>query len=276
MGTPFLWQDSLEILFLASVIYLLSAWLRADKEKNLLIWLYGYCLLFIISSIAHIELVQTILFAGWPAALMIFVLAHERTLQKNIVTLNNITPSKQSNHSNWIELIISQALKAAHQKKSMAVVIEQNDSLYQILDAPCYLYAPIHEYFLQTLLASKEYNEEKLLWMTLPGKLVSYNCNWKHHEQQAWVNQEHVQNQYWKQEAALYTAMTDALVIKSHPENATFSVISQGKIVDHITASSAYSIIQASIAKSSNISLPKKGKPHGYTNKKHTAYQPHT
>jgi hypothetical protein len=276
MNVPFFWQDSIEIIFFTSVLYLFSRWLHADKEKNLLLWFYGYCLLFIVSSLAQVTLISTVLLYGAPAALVIFITVHQRTLQKNLISLVSIIPSQSKGSESWIQTIIAHALQQHHSNQEMLVVVEQNNSLHTMLEAPCYLYTPVQDYLLKTILSSSLYNPQRLMWITSTGKFIAYNCRWKTEDQHMWMDHPATSNDAWKENAALYTSHTDALVIKTHAHNATFSIVSQGKIVEHLHASQAYAIIQGSILKESSVPLEKKGASHGHTSKKRTTYQPHT
>lgn len=276
MNLPFFWQDSIEVLFLTTSIYLFSDWLHADKEKNLLIWLYGYCLLFIVSSVAHLDLIATILLYSAPAAVLIFITVHQRSLQKNIISRKHIIPSQPKSSDVWIQIIVANALQQHHNDQEMIIVIEQHDSLHSMLETPCYMYTPINDYLLKTILTSSLYNPHTFMWINAAGKLIAYNCTWKTEEQHAWIEDPARGNDAWMDDAVLYTTYTDALIIKTHARDATFSIVSQGTMVQHLHASQAYAIIQGSIAKGSTVPLEKKGASHGHTSKKNTTYQPHT
>ncbi len=85
------WRDCLEIIFFASLFYYLTLWLKKDKTKNLLPYFYGYCLITFCAYMLELTTVTSLLFLFTPAAVMLFILMHQDTLQRNIVALKHIT-----------------------------------------------------------------------------------------------------------------------------------------------------------------------------------------
>src|SRR5579872_2107400 len=121
-------RDIIEIIFYASILYAFCTWLKADKTKNLLIYFLAYCTLTIIAWAVQLPTVTPLLFSYGPVALLLFIILHEKTLQRNLVTLCTITPSKIQ-HEDWLNTVLSSSLTTINNNKQITVIIEHRNSL---------------------------------------------------------------------------------------------------------------------------------------------------
>src|SRR3990170_8108111 len=81
------WRDVLEILFFSSIFYFISCWLKKDKQKNLVGIFQLYIFSIVATYLLDLATINMVLFMYTPSIIMIFILIHQRTLQKNFVGL---------------------------------------------------------------------------------------------------------------------------------------------------------------------------------------------
>ena len=120
------WQDYIEILFFSYVCYYFTHWLHKDRQKNLVGYFYGYCVFAIGSYYGGFSTITFFLFAGFPAAMMIFIIMHQDILQRNFIALHNIsTKVSLIKPLHWHEMLIRSCLVLLHKQQSVICVIEQ-------------------------------------------------------------------------------------------------------------------------------------------------------
>lgn len=76
-----------------------------------------------------------------------------------------------------------------------------------------------------------------MIWVTSSGRLIGFNAHW---HQSMPLNS-------WKDEAELYTAKTDALIMHLNPQQSTFTLAAHGKFFQHLNAHHAFQMIKKHI-----------------------------
>lgn len=238
----FSWRDAVEILFFATTLYYSALWLKQDRQQPLLGYVYGYLALALGSYFFGLFTISYALFAIAPAAIMVFVLVHQKTLQRNYVTLRNLTPRKQTQQNNWVELVVRSCLVAMNNEKPVTCVIEQRDNLHQFIWAPFILSSFVQPGLLELLLQTPSYDPNTFLWLNHTGSLQAMACRWQQFGDTA-------QQTNWQEDALLYTAKTDAVVMHADPVTHTFSIIADDKCIDQLSAPQAVRIITSYVIK---------------------------
>lgn len=236
----FTWRDGIEILFFATSLYYTAVWLKKDRQQPLLGYVYGYLALALGSYFCGLFTMSSTLFALAPVAAMVFVLIHQNTLQRNYVTLRNLTPRKQTQHTNWVELLVRSCLVAMNNEKSVTCVIEQRDSLHQFIWAPFVLNSFVQPGLLELLLQNPSYDPTTFLWLNHTGKLHAVGGTWQQGDHTAAQSN-------WHEDALLYTAQTDAVVLHADPKSHTFAIIAQDKLIEDLSAPQVVRIITSYI-----------------------------
>lgn len=154
--------------------------------------------------------------------LLLFIVLHEKTLQRNLVTLCAITPAR-STSADWIDITISSCLTTINANKAIIVVIENKDALDHFLDAPFSFTADISKNVFDLFLTSSSYDEHKMVWISASGKIRGMNVLW---------NVDHEV----KKDSLFYTSQSDALVLSADPTNRMFTIVSNGQKTNNITA----------------------------------------
>ncbi|MCK5633245.1 hypothetical protein KAH94_05815 [bacterium] len=237
------WRDLIEITFFTALFYYTSLWLKKDKQKNLLPYFYGYCALSFGAHFIGLTTISYTLFLFAPITAMIFILIHQEFLQKNVVALKNITPAKHVT-LNWLETLIKTSLLTIDSGKSITCIIEQQDSLQDLLTTPLFFNAQLKQELLTILLSSASFDQEKMVWVTTQGRFVGINAVW-----QKKITQHNLENNLhkmpkWKQQALFFTSKTDALVLHINPTSRTFDIVLNGMVIDRMHATKTLEFIK--------------------------------
>lgn len=236
-GYFFSWQDSLEVIFFASLFYYIALWLKRDKKNNLLIYFYSYCLLSFIAHILQLTTVTYCLFLFSPVVLMFFGLIHQETLQRNFIAFKNTVPMQVPEH-NWLACLFRSCLVALNNNKELLCLIEHHDTLQPFATASFAIDAQVQESLLDLILESPFYEPSKMLWITSSGRIVGFNTQWQQHQTMPLS---------WKDEAVLYTTKTDVLIIHLDPKQSTFTLAAHGKLFQQLNAHHAFQMIKKHI-----------------------------
>lgn len=263
------WADLIEIALFSSVIYYFSAWLKEDKQKPLLLSFYGYCVAITIGHIAHLQTVSSALFLFAPVLLVVFIVLHQDTLQRNFITLHNITPS-QTTANDWLELLVRSCLVAVSNNKPISCIIQKRNDLHTLLSCPYEFKCKLSEGLLDLLINSSGFNPKKLIWLKDDGTLQAVNTSWKKNSVDTWLAQEIKEQEQWLQDALFFTAKTDALYCKINPSNRTFTLVAQGKLLEEVSAHAALKTIKKYLG---HFDLTTKGDNHAGHHKTTTTEQ---
>jgi hypothetical protein len=227
-------RDIIEILFYSSCIFTLCQWLRADKTKNITIYFFAYCTLAVTAWIAQMPTLTPFLFSYAPVALLLFIILHEKTLQRNLVTLCSITPAK-TEHDDWLDILLSCSLTTINANKSISVIIEHQYTLDHFLTTSFNINSDIEKNILDILLTSESYDENKMIWVNTSGKIRGINVTWNN-----------------KQEKC-----DDAIIFSAHPISRTFSLIIYGKETKNLSAHHVHGMIKKQLSSLSSSQWPK-------------------
>lgn len=256
-------RDIAEISFYSLSIFAFCKWLKIDKTKNMLSYFLAYSTLTISSWIMELPTLAPFLLAYAPIALLLFIVLHEKALQRNLVALCTISPSDNISHD-WVDTIISSCLMMINANKSITIVIEYKDALDQFLEVPFLINADSNKNVFDILLSSTSYDEQKMVWINAGGKIRSFNASWilnqENSSQSSYSLNTSINNlkeNDIKSDMIFYTLQSDALILMAHPIQRSFSLIINGKETKNITAHQIHAMIKRQF---SLISLPQKPK----------------
>lgn len=225
-------SDCIEIIFFASLCYYFTLWLSKDRQKNLVGYFYGYCILATGAYYGGLSTVALFLFTGFPVALVLFIILHQEILQRNFIALHTISAKTTlANPKQWHEILVRSCLVLLHKHQSIICVIEQKQSLENFIETLFVFNTPLQHGLLEMLVQSSK--KDSFVWLNHKGTLKSIESTWISHE--ALVT-EHSSIPQWQQNALLFTTKTDALVFSSELKHGTFSFIAQGKLLENLTA----------------------------------------
>lgn len=238
----FRWQDVIEILAFSGGVLYLSLWLRKDTSTPLLGIFYGYFTLFLTAYYCEFFTLSTALLTFAPITVAICLMLHQSTLQKNFIALHAITSVEET--TDWVDVIIRSALVALGENKPVTAIIEKTQALDTLLTSSYPFDCPVSEGLFQVLINSKTFSSNDMLWVTNSGKLRAINSQWKKSSVDEWLAQEVKEQEQWLQDALFFTTKTDALFFKLNPKTRTFTLVAQGKILQHASAHTALRMIK--------------------------------
>lgn len=236
------WRDIIEILFFSTIFYYSAVWLKKDRSNNLLPYLYGFIVLYSICSVLALSSISYILFYTWPALLMLCILMHQTTLQRNFVALKNITYRQQAN-SHWLDTLIASCLVSLSNNKPVYCIIEHTDSMHAFIDTDIVLNAPLNKELLALVHASNICNADKMIWITTQGTMQGINCVWRLSKNT--LTEPNTMHNEWFNQTLLHTHTTDSSAFFGDPASHTFTLITKDTTIQHL---SAHKLLQLLIA----------------------------
>lgn len=237
------WRDIIEILFFSSLFYYATLWLARDKQKNLVLIFYGFCIISASAYLLELQTISIFLFMYGPIGIMFFALIHQRTLQKNLVGLFRIKPASQIKRA-WSDVLMRTVLTAMNNKKTIYCIIERADALDELLSSPLTLNTPIEQNGLLTLIQSDVYNQNSMIWINHAGTIRAINSSFHQSIRMQWFMNESHQAHTWKYDALMFTSNTDALMLYANPKTRSFTIVAQGKALDNLDGPQAHTIIK--------------------------------
>jgi hypothetical protein len=228
-------RDIAEISIYSLSIFILCKWLKTDKTKNILGYFLAYSTLMISAWIIQLPTLMPFLFSYAPVALLLFIVLHEKTLQRNLVALCAITPSTSKGAADWIYILISSCLTTINANKSISIVIEHTDALNQFLDAPFIINADMSKNVFDILVSSSSYDEQKMIWINTNGTIRGINVSWIVYQEK-------------REDSLFYTLQSDALVLTAQPSNRLFTLINNGQETKNIPAHQVRALIQKQLS----------------------------
>lgn len=272
MPLSFFWRDIIEIVFFTGVVYSFSVWLKKDQHKNLLGYFYSYLFCFFAAQQLQLPTIERIVVYGAPVMLLLFIVFHQFTLQKNFVALRAITPAI-TEHDNWLDILMQHCLIAINHNQEIRGIIECTDSLTDCVTTPLALHARVTKELLTLLMSSNSFNDAQMLWLNAHGTLLGMNARWKQNNHEPWLHESTKNSDTWIDEALFYTEKMDALLFKIAPSSHLFTIVVAGKSYSRITASRALTFINHHIARAAT-AAKKKDIPHVNYSRAHKK-QPH-
>ncbi len=257
-----IWRNILEILIFSFLVYKISLYLRRDKTKNLLPYFYGYCALACTSYFLQLGTLSYTLFLFAPAAICLFILFHQETLQRNFVAIKQLA-AQQPTFIDSLEVLMRCTLIALNNKQEVTVLIEYNDNLNEFLESNSSINSPINYDLLVLLLESPSYDQKKMLWVTHTGIIRGMNAQW-HDELTAKSTIGATQILTAQDLHEWYTTKTDCLVFELNPIARTFALTAHGTTKQNLSSAHVLQMIKKH---SLNLGIQKEGAFHG-SNKK--------
>lgn len=260
-----IWRNTIEILIFSFLFYKISLYLRRDKSKNLLPYFYGYCALACAAYFLQLSTVNYVLFLFAPAAVCLFILFHQETLQRNFVALKSVA-AQQPTFIDSLEVLMRCMLIALNNKQEVTVLIEYNDTLNEFVQSNSSINSSLNYDLLILLLESPSFDPKKMLWITQSGIIRSMNAQW-HDELTTKSAVGATQLLSTRDLHEWYTSKTDCLIIELDPAARTFAVTTHGTTKQNLTSQHVLHMIKKH---SQNLAPEnKEGTFHGKNQKSH-------
>lgn len=224
-------KDVIEILCITGGLYSFSLWLKQDLQKPLVLYFYGACSIIITAHLIDLPTISNTLTVLYPTIIMLFILVHQKSLQKNFVTLKNWQPSQITN-TNWLETLLRSCIIAANNKRQISCIIEGHDSLNELVSAPFEIKSKLQPELLDVLLNSAGYDQHKMIWLSSTGVLLGINTEWQLLDSIVDNNESELDN--WQKNCLLFTGKTDALAFRLNPVSKCFDIVTEGTLLEKV------------------------------------------
>ena len=123
-------KDIIEIGCLSILCYWCMCWLKQDHQKPLLIYCYLYCSLWIACFFLDLKTLLHLLELTAPVVVMLFILVHQKTLQKNFIGLYKAMPARKV-QTLWLEELIRFCLQT---NRNFMFLVEYKNSIKEFLN----------------------------------------------------------------------------------------------------------------------------------------------
>jgi hypothetical protein len=247
LGLFFGIKDIVEIFAISLLIYLFSRWLYQDTSKKLLLSFYGYCIALLLSFSFHLPTLGFVLLVAAPAAILLFITIHQKTLQKNFITFKKVIPAETAT-TNWDEVLVRECLVIANNNKEVSCLIEQRDAVAPFLESSIVLQCTIDHATLALITTSPLYQEQDMLIISADGQLTAVNATWKSPALSPWLSG----NLLSEQTSLFYSTHFDCIALSISSKKRLFSLVFGGKKHDNLSASQALMLLRKQILVSSS------------------------
>ncbi len=260
----FSWRDVMEISFFTFVLYRVSLWLKEDEEKNLLPYLYGFCTLLLTAHLLALPTISQSLFIFSPSLILLFMFLHKTTLQRNFISLKNISAPVTT--PDWLSIVMQSCLTMFHNNKELLLVIEHTDAIAAFVKAEYAINAPINKDLFNFIL-EKVYNPHTMMWINSDGIIRGINVSWK----ASWYPNSYEDQTAWRDDAIAHTGKNDAMVLHINPSKHHYTIAMNGTLYEELTIEQVSQLIKKKI--NYQIPVTKKGSSYDVTNKKNIMAQ---
>lgn len=243
LGLFFGIKDILEIFILSLPIYAFSTWLIADTNKQLLLSFYGYCAALLLSFAFGLQTLGFALLVASPAALLLCIALHQKTLQKNFVTFKKMVPA-ETTVSSWHESLIRECLVIANNNENITCVLEQRDAVEPYLASSVPLQCTIDHATLSFITSSTHYQEESMLIFSSTGNLIAANAVWKMPTSASWLSGAINLEKLIEHNTLFYSTHFDAITISLSHKKRLFTLIFDGKKYENLSATQTLVLLQ--------------------------------
>jgi hypothetical protein len=243
LGLFFGIKDILEIIILSVPLYSFSVWLISDTTKELLFSFYSYCSILLLSFAIGLQTLGFIMLAAAPAALLLCIALHQKTLQQPFVTFKKMVPAEPM-VSSWHESLIRECLVVANNNKDITCVLEQRDTVEPFLSSSVQLQSAINHATLSFITSSALYQEEDMLIFSATGNLMAVNAVWKLPTSASWLSGAINPEKLTEHNTLFYSTHFDAITLSLSHKKRLFAVIFSGEKYENLSAAQALTLIQ--------------------------------
>lgn len=236
------WADIVEIFLFSSAIYFFSCWCARDRRTPLLVYFYACCAGGIFAHITNLSTIIAFLQVGWPVLIIIFIVVHQHTLQKNYIAGKVVIPAQSIAQKSWISLILRAGIRAASQKKHLIFVIQRNDILDDFIDGHLIFNSPVSKELLDMIVESPHAQGDRLVLINQYGTLQAINGTWR-------IN---LSEESWIESSIIVTGRTDAIICAIDQQTRLLTLIAQGTCVEQLAPDKAETILMQYIRKYSD------------------------
>ncbi len=227
-------KDFIEISVLSTLCYWGLSWLKQDKQKPLLVYGYLYCGLWMSSFLFDLKTLLHLLELTAPVVVMLFILVHQKTLQKNFIGLYKVMPARKV-HTLWLEEIVRFCLQTDH---DLMFLVEHKQSIGELVTTELPLQTDITTAVLSYLSQCKQFNRNQYMLLDTQGTLLGLNVTWHKALALDALEQDRIKK------ASYYLQEVDAFALYFDQSTRTFTLIVHQQTYPALTATQVLQSIE--------------------------------
>jgi DNA integrity scanning protein DisA with diadenylate cyclase activity len=243
------WTDVLEIGIFSTVVFIFSRWLAHDQKAQLLTHFYFGCAGLIFAYLFNLHAIVHAYMYIWPALIVLFIIMHQKSLQKNYVAARIIKPAHENDIHEWLSIIMSAAFRSIHYKKDFIFIVEGYDKVNDYIHPTIAIKAPIQKALCDMIVESTQCAPGSYIIVTQHGTIRAIGSGWKQEIDDTWLINKHFQHEPQKQAALYWSNHFDALIFFVDTTTKLCTIIAQGTIVPDLSPEKTLSIITQYIRK---------------------------
>jgi len=209
------YSDIIEWLIISYMHYLFSLHLISNKQiKKGVFVFYFYAIVLITTYFIPLPVIYSLGITFAPVILALFIIYNQKSLQKHFIIPSLATPSYPSD---WTSVIIQQSLVCMSHNSKLCWIIENHDNITPALSFKrgIEINAPITSDLIQFIFYHPRFDQSCAILIARNGTIRA-------------INIDIVDNNF--------LAESDGIILISHPEKRTFSLVHESKQDDRCTA----------------------------------------
>lgn len=239
----FSYTDLIEILLISLAVYYFARWLQYDRQKNLAPMFFATCMAITSANYWGLTNLSNLVLSCWPLILMLFILVHQQTLQKNFIAFKKIIPAKILIPNNWVESLIAACMTSPQKNQKLICILEGIDNLSDFLTSEFMINSVVSKPLLETVLNSQSCDNQKIIWLTQDGNLTAINASWNLNFTHANLTNSTFDN------CLLLSQQIDLIYLEVDQKLHQFSLIAQGQLIKNLHTNDIIKVLQQYIRK---------------------------
>lgn len=253
--TQLYWHDIVEILFFVGVVDFISAWLNRNSRHFLLGYFYAYCTLIYLAYTFQLTTIHSFLFFASPCVALLFIIFHQHTLQKNLITSKPTITTHQLGPDQWIDAVIQASLRALNQAVTVQFIIEHTDTIDVLLNYKTAVNGYISTHLLDLIITNSQYDTHSFLVINTSGLLVYIDAQLSNNRETSPSVEQQLET------ARLITTSANILVLNT-TKTRTFELAVLGKTHTNLNPQTAGILIKKWLGQLPKISHERSGAVH--------------
>lgn len=235
-------KDSIEVVALILICYYFLRLLKTDEQQPLIGYFYAYALFWGVCYLAQLNTLVSLFEHTFAPVCMFFMLIHQKTLQKNFISLCKVKPA-QKEQSDWLQEIIRFCLQA---NTDLYFLVEHKQSVHDLVTINEPMHAQINTTLLQFLHHCPDIEPDQYMLIDTLGTLHGIHVQWKKPLALTDINDHELTK------ASYYLMHSDAFVIHYHYEQRLFAIVMRDTIYNNLTTAQILQSINHYLASESD------------------------
>lgn len=215
----FKWQDLFALALIIYTIYKFLKFLSSHNTLHLLGYCYALFSTIVLTDIFNCPAVSLFLIQSCPIIIVILILMHQKSLQKNWL---GVGKAKKNNTSyNWLDTIAKDLIWAKTKNINPIIIIEQEEDLTILFDDFVNVETEYNEQLFRCLISNNNIENKDQIILINQNKIKLCNCKFNKKNILAEENKDFL--------ATHITSLTSSIIIFSEKNTHKITIMQDGK-----------------------------------------------